>query len=301
MKILNISQCDYANFQYDNMNALRSVGLECDSVVLERHPFYEEQSPVMELVDIWNMMDNYDIIQFFHDNTTLFDLINKEALNQRFIAYHTSSYYRKNSALVNRIMSNGNPDIIHVACMPEFMAMCPEAVYMVGAVDTDKITIQYDGGGFAHYPSNSKVKGTENIERIFKELDVKIDIRTDLVPYKEQLARISECRVYIEMFTECDALGSVYGNFGITALEAVSMGKPVITNCKDWEVYYNTYGKLPFSICNDEAEFIKQVMLFYMGGVPYWRIFQDEIRDIVVKNHSYVATGNYFVKNVLNR
>lgn len=294
MKILSICQDDFANFMYDNMKALRSVGLECDSVKLQKHPFYEEQSPVMELMDIWNMMDGYDVIQFFHDNVTLFDLINKESLNQRFIVYHTSSYYRANSDLVNRVMANGNGDIIHIACMPEFMAMCLGAVYMVGAVDTS-LGIEATCNNFAHYPSNSIVKGTAEIERIFYDLDIPLDCSTEILPHKEQLQRISNCRVYVEMFTSKDGLGSAYGNFGITALEAAAMGKPVITNCRDWEVYFAAYGKLPFVICNDEAEFRKQVLLFWTGALPR----SEEVKGRVIANHSYKATGNYFLKHVL--
>ena len=75
MKILSIAQDDHANFMYENMKALRSVGLHCDSMKLQHHPFYEEQSPVSSLPSIFAVIENYDVIQFFHDNINLFNLL----------------------------------------------------------------------------------------------------------------------------------------------------------------------------------------------------------------------------------
>jgi len=200
MKILNISANDWANFAYENMKALRSVGLECDSVVTTKHAFYTEQSECLHTIQIAKLIKEYDVIQFFHDNTNLFVILLPELKKKKVIAYHTSSYYRKNHATVNEIM---NPFVYKcVNAMPEFMGMgAKNDIYMVGAVDTDKIKQQYDGAGFAHYPSNSKVKGTDEILRIFKQLEVQIDCSTDLRPYKDQLRRISKCRIYVGMFT----------------------------------------------------------------------------------------------------
>lgn len=320
MKILNVSQCDWANYQYDNMKALRSVGIECDSVVMQAHPFYDEQNELMkDVVELYDRMQDYDVIQFFHDNISLYNTILGAFGNKKIIAYHTSSVYRQSHAYINQ--STRLHVRHHVCAMPEFMAMCPGAVYMVGAVDTDaiapnpynlKVTMNEEGNQlhvtgkayppspikFAHYPSNSTVKGSEKIYQMMQELDINFSYASYTVPYEEQIKRMQACDVYIEMFTRKDGNGNPYGNFGVTALEAAAMGKVVITNCRDWHVYSDAYGKLPFVVANDESEFRKQATLFNVSPHLVKQV-GEETRKAIVRNHSYKATGEYFLKHVL--
>jgi hypothetical protein len=302
MKILNISQQDFANFQWDNCGALRSVGLDCDSIVAQKHGFYSEQSEVAK--DLWDIADrikNYDVIQFFHDNTTLYNLLKRHFGNKKIIAYHTSSYYRKKSTEVNYDMQNAH---VHVAAMPEFMAMCPKAIYMVGAVDTDKIKPgdwkPEQKPVFAHYPSNSTVKGTAKINEMMSKISAKYICDMNIVPYAKQLERMSQCDVYIEMFTEKDGNGSPYGDFGITALEAAAMGKVVITNSKQnhENLYVKTYGLSFFYAANSEHKFVNFVRSLNSNKELLEGAMQ-KARELVVKNHSYKATGEYFLKHIL--
>ncbi len=302
MKILNICQDDFANFMYDNMKALRSVGLDCDSVKLQKHPFYEEQAEVTNDIEgLKALIGNYDIIQFFHDNLNLYVMLLPYMDEKRIFAYHTSSYYRANSAYVNEGMCEAEK---HIACMPEFVAMCPGSVYMVGAVDTDKII---DRGfpyvyKFAHFPSNQKVKGSSNIWNVFEEMDMldQLSWHTDTVPHASQLSRIEDCEIYIEMCTEKDGLGSTYGNFGITALEAAALGKIVITQCRDAELYTSAYGSLPFELISGPEKLKRTVLAWSNYNGDHLKGQQQATRDWVVRNHSYKATGEYFIKNVLN-
>ena len=99
------------------------------------------------------------------------------------------------------------------------------------------------------------------------------------------------------MFTEKDGLGSPYGNFGITALEAAAMGKPVITNCKDLEVYNKHYGDAFFISANSENEFLQVVNELTKKSIA--KIISHSTRNLVVKNHSYIATGNYFKNHII--
>lgn len=301
MKILNISQTDWANFQYSNMGALRSVGLECDSITMQKHPFYAEQSEVVPCIgDIIKRIANYDVIQFFHDNVSLFDLLYPAMVGKKVITYHTSSYYRANSAYVNAHMA----PVAHkqVCAMPEFMAMCPRGVYMVGAVDTDKIKpggwVGNERPTFAHYPSNPNVKGTAKIAELMGRTPANFHYSTDTVSYEQQLARMNLCDVYIEMFTEKDGMGSAYGDFGITALEAAAMGKVVITNANHDRIYAKIYGSRFYFSFDTEGEFLNFINDFSNRSVDQLKFAKEKILATVIRNHSYKATGEYFLKNV---
>lgn len=303
MKILNICVDDWANFSYENMRALRSVGIDCYSVKMNGHSYYTDQSELKSYSDIFSMMDDYDVIQYFHDNLYLFNIIAPKLKGKKVIAYHTSSFYRKNFASVNQMM---NPYVFKSVCaMPEFMALgAKNEIYMVGAVDTDTLVPNNFPAiyKFAHFPSNPSVKGTKDIVRLMHSLKVDFAYSTDSVPYQEQIKRISKCDIYIEMLTEKDGGGMPYGNFGITALEAAALGKVVITqnnHNSEEDIYYKTYGVCGLNFARDENKFIRLVELF-SGYVGDHLEGQKQIsREWVVKNHSYKATGEYFLKNVL--
>lgn len=307
MKILNVAHTDWANFQYDNMKALRSAGLQCDSLTLNPHPYYgQDQSETASLDVMKERIADYDVIQFFHDNLSLFNLLLPSMVGKKIIPYHTSSYYRANYALVNATMNLYAYKSVNA--MPEFMGTgAHNEVYMVGAVDTDTIKPNDYWRGicstFSHYPSNAEVKGTENIKRLMAKTNVGAQYfkcSTDIVSYADQLARMQECDVYIEMFTDKDGLGSPYGDFGITALEAAAMGKIVVTNFRHKHVYKHYYSGF-FAFCpSNEMEFIGIVneIASYRGAEAAH--FQKLSRMWVEQNHSYKATGEYFLKNVLD-
>lgn len=301
MKIINVSHTDWARFQWDNMNALRSVGIHCDSITLCRHEFYQEQSEIVsDTKEIIRRIADYDVIQFFHDNLNLFDLLVPAMIGKKIIVYHTSSFYRANA---DRVNANMNPYVYKIVnAMPEFMGMgARNEVYMVGAVDTDRIKpggwVPNERPVFAHYPSNANVKGTAKIVELMSRTPANFLYSTDIVGYQDQLARMNMCDVYIEMFTDKDGLGSAYGDFGITALEAAAMGKVVMTNSKHHSTYFEAYSIPFFWMFNSEAGFLDSIRMLNTGY--HSKEGAQEARELVVKNHSYKATGDYFLKNVL--
>ena len=65
MKVINISKDDWSNFSYDNCQAMRSVGIDAESLKLNYHiSNYPKQSEVVSIEDmIFRCMDA-DLIQF---------------------------------------------------------------------------------------------------------------------------------------------------------------------------------------------------------------------------------------------
>lgn len=301
MRVLNISHQDFANFSYSNSMALKSVGVDCVSVTLDKHPFdYPEHSSVVSLEDMVELAKQVDVVQFFHDNISLFNMITPYCKGKKLIAYHTTSLYRRDYQRLNQLM---NP-FIHraVNCMPEFMGKgAKNEVYMVGAVDSEYLkTFKKEPKRpyiIGHYPSNPEVKGTKKIIELMKEVPGEGELyefrySTEQVSYQDQLKRIGECDIYIEMFTEKDGLGSEYGNFGITALESSAMGKVVFTQHNNSNVYQKNYGLNP---------------LITNITIPLHGEFYDMINDTqllnlwwIERNHSYKSSGEYILKNILN-
>lgn len=306
MKILNVCDADWANFSYDNMIAMRSVGLECDGVRLQDHVFdYEKTLKKASIGDMKNMLAEYDVIQFFHDNIHLFRELQPYFGDKKVIAYHTSSYYRKNFEVVNSAM---NQYVYRsVNAMPEFMEKgAKNEVYMVGAVDTAELAPKEWKVGplikIAHYPSNPKVKGSAKINDLISSIDAPHATYTwspKQVGYRDQLLRMADCDIYIEMFTDVDGNGMPYGNFGITALEAAAMGKLVVTNCKGIIHYMKAYGRPFFYIADDEEQFRYVLQTMVNAGCDRLLELQQQKRTIVHKFHGYQATGEYFLKHVL--
>jgi hypothetical protein len=109
-----------------------------------------------------------------------------------------------------------------------------------------------------HYPSNADVKGTDAIltmiEPFFDDFDIRID--TTKVTHEEQLQRVSECHVYIELFAN-EQQGKPYGCHGVTAFEAAALGCFTVTQNIHPEVYHKEYGACYFHLANDKDSFIR--------------------------------------------
>jgi hypothetical protein len=94
MKIVNVSFDDHGNLAYNNAKALQSVGIDCKSYKIRKHPFgYAEESEVTRLSVIQTLLKTTDIIQAFHS----FDPGLKDYPNARKIVWHTGSAYRQNA------------------------------------------------------------------------------------------------------------------------------------------------------------------------------------------------------------
>jgi hypothetical protein len=311
MNILNICRDDWANFAYDNMLSLRAAGLHCDAVKLNRHVMgYKYQCNISNLPAIIKLMANYEIIQFFHDDVVFFQNLIPGFANKKIIVYHTTTFYRTNSARVNAVMDQFAWKTVNA--MPEFMAMgAKNSIYMVGGVNVDKLEPKFKLNGspttFCHYPSNPIVKGTEKIVDMIKKhfgdnkfLPAWFEYSTNIVDAYEQIERVKPNDVYIEMFTRLDAAGNKYGNFGITALECAALGKIIITNCLDVNVYEKYYGNICLAICNTEIDFVFKINQLLNCSPTEINFLQSAAREWVESKHGHTATGNYFTKTILN-
>lgn len=308
MRICNISFDDYANFAHENANALRSVGVDCLDFKRVKHPFsYTSESEKVSISRIQKEILEADIIQLFHSDSTFLNFCVEN--NKRVVVYHTGTTYRLNPILCNRIFNDKVERCFTDQC--EFIGLgMKNETYIATAVNTDSIVPNAETpiNLFAHYPSNSAVKGTEEIKRmLFEELNKNIvsqdiskivglyDIDTCKVDHKNQLIRMSNCDCYIELFNLSQS-GKQYGCFGVTAFEAAALGCIVITNNVRQDVYKNTYGDCGLIIVNTEEDF-KEAIRDVLHITPVEILKKRErSRNWVEKNHSYKATGEYLKK-----
>jgi hypothetical protein len=308
MKVVNVTHDDFANFSFSNSEALKSVGVDCKSFKLQTHPFnYSKESVIVSIEQMIEEVKDADVVQFFHDNISLFNIITPYCKCKKLIAYHTTSLYRRDYQILNQLM---NP-FIHKAvnCMPEFMGKgAKNEVYMVGAVDSEYLkTFKKEPKRpyiIGHYPSNPEVKGTKKIIELMKEVPGEGELyefrySAEQVSYQDQLKRIGECDIYIEMFTEKDGLGSEYGSFGITALEARGMDKIVVTQNTKGSIYEDTYAleESFFDVFNNDIEFIRTIEGL-IGFTP--NFLNNEYLGNSNFPHDYKTSGEYIIRNILN-
>ena len=100
MRVINICKNDWANFSYDNAQAMKSVGVNADSFTLNKHGFnYENQAILIDENTMINEILNSNIIQLMHSDETSRLLISDPAIriNKKIIVWYTVTEYRQNS------------------------------------------------------------------------------------------------------------------------------------------------------------------------------------------------------------
>lgn len=301
LKILNVCSDDYANFSYENCKALKSIGMNCCSVKTMAHVFnYNEESEILNTNKINDLINQYDIIQFFHSDTTFLNIAVK--FKKKIIVYHTGSNYRSRPSHFN---SYFNPHVImSFTDQCEFMSLGAKNVqYIATAIDVKSI----DKFGHeikkpfkvAHFPSNAEVKGTSKILEMLSKVknEFILDVSTKIVSHPEQWKRMNDCDIYIELFKP-ELNGKPYGCYGVTAFEAAAAGKVVITQNINPHVYADAYGECPFIICNTEKEFIDNMERIVSLSPDELSELQTKTYNWVKNNHGYRATGEYILKHL---
>lgn len=288
MKVLSVSENDYGNYGHNFSKALQSIGVDSIDLCLSPHPFgYATESKVVKIHDMVDQMKQADVVVVHHSLPSLFELA-KNNCKGRVIVTHTGTRYREGHESLE-ILFKGTTCITDHS---EFLVINPNLHYIVSPVELELAPLVKDHLRFAHYPSNSEVKGTAKILEMIAPFKNKIDFRvgTKTVDHAQQLQRMANCDVYIELFKP-ELNGQPYGCFGVTALEAAAMGRIVVTNNLYPEVYQKAYGRLPFTIANTEKVFtnvIGNLMKMDLGMV---RDMQKQTHEIMQDNHSYQATG----------
>lgn len=295
MKVVYISYNDYSNFCHEQAKALRSVGIDAISLQTTPHPFcYSDQSLVVSRMTMVDQCRNADVIIVGHTDAHLLQLV--KDLGKRLWVLHTGTKYRQAPEKMNDVF---NPYVERTLIdSPEFYSLGGKNVtYIAAAVDTDKIQYHQSDNSqvvFAHFPSNAEKKGTDVIVDMMSDIDCLFLCDAAQVNHDENLERIKQCDVYVELFKP-EQNGKPYGSFGVTSFEAAAMGKIVITNSLFHEVYEKTYGEAGLIVANTKEDFIKNVECLAGTPRPVIEAMQLSAREWICEKHSYKATGNYLL------
>jgi hypothetical protein len=255
MKVLNIATHDFSNMSHENANALLSVGVYCLDVKIHPHVFkYKTESHIRTSRWIKENYRNFDVIQLFHSDESLFYIVQD---HPNVVIYHTGTRYRNYKKKYDQLFKGRK--IITDQCEfllhnPTFNYLAPHTTLKPKPKDTTGKLI------VGHYPSQPDTKGTDRIIEmleLFKN-DFELRISKEKVTHEENLKRVSECHIYVELFAPTQT-GNPYGCFGVSAFEATAMGCLVVTNNINRSAYEDVYGGQPFLTPNTEENFINTI------------------------------------------
>ena len=292
MHVLNLSSNDYANMSHENANALRSVGVSCLDLCLSPHPFgYATQSKPATRKEILSIVNDFDYIQVFHSCPTMYEMVKH---HPRVLVYHTGTRYRNDKNNFDKLFKGRTIETDQC----EFLRHDDSFIYLAPHTTLKPVPKHGDKLIIGHYPSNPDVKGTKDIERMLtpflNDFDIRID--TKKASHEENLARVSECHIYVELFKP-ELNGKPYGCFGVSAFEATALGSLVITNNINREAYERYYGGQPFLTPNTEEAFINTI--FGLHDRSVYELSREAMHQNFYEKHGITSTG-LRIKNIIN-
>ena len=286
MRVLNICHSDYANASHDNARALRFIGVECDDFVMSPHPFgYLSQSELINRHYLPYIVDSYDVVQIFHSCPVSLEYVLMGG-PKKLVVYHTGSRYRNEPERFNNLF---NPNVtVSFSDHCEFEKLgAKNYKYIAPFVDMSPVKKADSKLIVGHFPSNPEVKGTKEIKQMIKPFEPFFEFRIseEQIPHEQNIKRIAECHIYIELF-KSELNGKPYGHYGVTAFEATSLGCKVITQNLNNHVYEKEYGPTPFLLANTPEDFAR-----ILDDIKYWHRTAFEPNKEFYERHSIESTG----------
>lgn len=291
MKVANICIDDWANFMFQQHEALLSVGVDSIALKVNKHPFnYEKEATIILPSGIAEAIKDCTHVIIYHSDTHLRLFTHAW---QKTIIYHTGTRFR---SLVRTILADSE-GCSHLIALPEFRKHI-NAPYIVGAVDTENLLCGKEISKpfvVSHYPSNPGVKGSDLIINALSGLPNFI-YSLERVGYKDHLQRLSLCDIYIELFAPTQG-GNEYGSFGMTALEASAMGKIVLTqNITGKDLYRETYGESPLIFIDSIDDLKQKVNVLLSKSNEEIEELSVNFAEWVHNQHGYKSTGSRLFK-----
>lgn len=316
LDVLVLACTDNANTGWRTVQCLRQLGLNVLGLKGDIHPFLypeqmvchpaigkglegfdgrgvvaEELRPLAEQARVLHIVGSSDVDIGLEKGTV--------------VVQHGGSIYRENAEYFNDYW---NP-VAHKTVMqcPDLMGRgAKNEVWIPYAIDTNFIRPVYNNIGMlkiGHFPSNSEVKGAEDIYQVFDMVASQLpeeakhcikfyrsDSDNPVLFWQAHLQRLADMDVYVEALNPT-LNGKPYGAWGNSALEAAAMGKIVITHNAYQEQYKNQFGDSPLRIANTKEELFNHLVEIIKTPLPELQEEMRRFRTWAVQKHSIEATA----------
>lgn len=302
--VLFVSESDWSNVGYHFASALRSLGVNAESVAIYKSSIGAQDSRLCTLHDIKKMASSYDHIFIMHSGGDRARLAG-ELLKGGFLktkksvnVFHGGSRYRRNHRELDKYFNSFvNASFIQTQDLMKFDAKNKK--WLMPTIDLDQYICLLDFDELrsrlvvSHYPSNPLKKGTESIRRALRYYKDVYEVRIDEKPvsHEDNKERMRSSDIYIE--SQAYTIGDLkVGEWGVTALESAALGNIVVTCFTERGLYLREYGECPIVVSNSEEEL--EGTMDRLQELGEYEILQAKLtsRTWVREMHSYGAIGH---------
>ena len=329
--VLILTYNDWANTGWKLFKCAQRAGLKVLALKGAFHPFYyPEQIPShpdirhatkvnIKGLPMYKVPDNTFMIKRLIENSKIVHFTSSTVIDtgvdlreKNVVINHSGRDYRFFHDTINEVYNKfvsktvvQTPDLLGYGAKNEQLIYFP--------VDTEFIKPDYtehDKLRIGHFPSGSTSKGSDMILKVIKDLpqdkfefygctDVKDYEQNTLVMWHVNLRRMAYCDVIIDTIAPTAYQEKYpYGEWGNTSMEAAALGKIVITNSQNFEVYKKTYGRCELVIANNEEDL--RHSLGKILALSKEKILEKKVhtRKWVEMKHSFQHTAEKFMISV---
>jgi hypothetical protein len=311
INVLLVSKKDWANVGYEIQEALRSVGVKALSVHFDKHRFeYPNTSYVCN--DVSQYAIDADIIQFMHSVNVNLGIGDQFDGRKGVAVFHGGSGYRTNPDQFNTFWNQRaqvtliqTGDLLNIGEPP-----AKNKIWFLPPIDTDTIQPDYSSRIenkriITHCPSRSAKKGTIKFNKLMDKLSKDKQLKDKFVynhvrkwaDWSTNIERMKICDIYFDAcMPKIGVANNTYGEWGISTLEACSLGKAVISHFLSHERYKQEFGiDCPIQHANNFEEVEKQIRNLILMGDDEFMELRKKTRFWVVENHSREIIGQRLV------
>jgi glycosyltransferase involved in cell wall biosynthesis len=296
-----LSVHDWAGAGYLLIQSLQSVGVDAKLYVSGSNK-YKHPRVSLNIDEARRFARTCNIIQYMHSEKVE---LNIDLSDKKIVVFHGGGKFRNNPENICRIF-NPIVDCSIIQTYDLFGLGCKNEKWLLPPIDTKGIRPVYQTEGkniiVGHYPSSPRGKGSDNVNRLIKKIRNKVPVfdyrySYNKVPWQKQIKRMSSVDIYVERMSlkqhgkQNKNKWFKTGGWGITALEAASLGKIVVTNFLDHDQYKKEYGKCSLQIANSENDMEK--LLIKLLSIPKKDLLKlkQKTRKWAETYHSFEVVG----------
>jgi glycosyltransferase involved in cell wall biosynthesis len=306
LRVLILAMNDWGGLGNLLTKSLCSVGVDAKFYVSGK-TIYKHPVISVSKVQARKFSQSCDIIQYMHSTKVP---IGVNLSKKKFVVFHGGGKYRERYIEVCK-QFNSMVECSLVQTYDLLGKGCKNEKWILPPMDTEQIKPVYKTEGkkiiVGHYPSSSKTKGSNNIQKIINNIrnkvpDFEYRYSDKKVPWNKQMKRMSGVDIYIErlsFYTQGKSDKSKWnktGVWGMTALEAASLGKIVLTNFYGSDRYKEDYGECSLQIANSEDDMEK--LLIKLLSIPKKDLLKlkRKTRKWAEDYHSFEVVGSRLKK-----